>query len=400
MEQPLPTSNISNIIREFEKSKGELALSKQELQDKFGLSGETAEIVIGKLVTTGYFMFGEENTNQSSEAMLKLKLRPEREKDFFTRPKISEEEVEVLEEVGIGLTPPFDTWRDHIRLKGGHVIELRLVRQGLRALPETIGNLSHLKVLNLRYNYLRSLPLTIKELTQLVVLNLGNNHLEEIPLEIYTLPHLRVLRLEGNESLKDFITNGKSLHSLWEKSGGVFEEIADLMGYLLSHSWETWRYNEDINLALAATNDQYDSGDFRESPEIFFDFLLNQTNLKYHIRSHPSEGQFRGPKSRTYYALLDSTERGPYRGVYSPIYVVHVFHRGSQQCPFARCDYTWTNEYLIFNSFTERFFLISRGTEHLAREHQVLEGMSTIEFYHHFAEPMLRIIQEGVNDEL
>ncbi|MFW9905899.1 MAG: hypothetical protein ACFFFH_16375 [Candidatus Thorarchaeota archaeon] len=70
-----------------------------------------------------------------------------------------------------------------------------------------------------------------------------------------------------------------------------------------------------------------------------------------------------------------------------------------QRCPFLTCNFLWNDDFLIFNKLTEKFLLIIRGTKHLARKHQLLEkgngyGISTVDFYLHFAEPVLWAIQQ------
>jgi len=64
--------------------------------------------------------------------------------------------------------------------------------------------------------------------------------------------------------------------------------------------------------------------------------------------------------------------------------------KGFQECPFEGCNgLTWNEEITIFNYQTYKSLVINRGTEHLARDHHLLEkgnqyGISAKEFYEHF----------------
>ena len=64
-------------------------------------------------------------------------------------------------------------------------------------LPDSIGNLASLLVLDVRNNKLRSIPASIASLT-LSMLDLSNNDLASVPPELGRMTSLRSLRLEGN----------------------------------------------------------------------------------------------------------------------------------------------------------------------------------------------------------
>jgi len=66
-------------------------------------------------------------------------------------------------------------------------------------LPESIGSLVYLEVLDLEGNNLKMLPKSISFLTSLKMLNLKNNQLQNIPYSIGNLPSLQYLNLRQNK---------------------------------------------------------------------------------------------------------------------------------------------------------------------------------------------------------
>lgn len=63
--------------------------------------------------------------------------------------------------------------------------------------------------------------------------------------------------------------------------------------------------------------------------------------------------------------------------------------RGFQVCPFGCKSITWNDDAFLKNQATNQKLVINRGTEHLARNHHLLEkgnqyGITTAEFYEHF----------------
>ena len=71
----------------------------------------------------------------------------------------------------------------------------------LEALPEGIGQIQSLGLLNIQDNDLRSLPAELKNLNKLTVVNLRNNGFEKLPKVLSTLPNLREIDLSGNVQL-------------------------------------------------------------------------------------------------------------------------------------------------------------------------------------------------------
>ena len=84
-----------------------------------------------------------------------------------------------------------------IMIKDERIRELNLVLK-LEYIPESIENLTELKVLNLSYNKLTSLPDTFKNLKKLILIDLSWNEFVEIPRIIQKLPSLKVLNLDHN----------------------------------------------------------------------------------------------------------------------------------------------------------------------------------------------------------
>ncbi|MHA1727740.1 MAG: leucine-rich repeat domain-containing protein, partial [Promethearchaeota archaeon] len=97
-----------------------------------------------------------------------------------------------------------------------HVVSIVLPRKGLTALPESIGNLTSLRNLDLEGNELTALPESIGNLTSLKDLDLGGNKLTALPESIGNLTSLRDLDLGGNKltALPESIGNLTSLRNL------------------------------------------------------------------------------------------------------------------------------------------------------------------------------------------
>ncbi len=85
---------------------------------------------------------------------------------------------------------------------GKYMIKLESIkiteRRALKQIPDTIGNLSELRILDLSYNWLCSLPQSIGNLSKLRMLNLGGNNLGSLPIELAQLTALEELNLFGN----------------------------------------------------------------------------------------------------------------------------------------------------------------------------------------------------------
>lgn len=96
-----------------------------------------------------------------------------------------------------------------------HLRMLNLCANGLESIPESIGKLRNLQYLNLDSNHLRSLPQNFGQLNRLEWLELGQNNLEKLPKSIGQLANLRYLNLSHNQ-LKDLPASLYKLKNLTE----------------------------------------------------------------------------------------------------------------------------------------------------------------------------------------
>lgn len=79
-----------------------------------------------------------------------------------------------------------------------HLNRLRVPNHSFTQLPETIGNLRDLEVLDLAGNRIHTVPPAIGELEKLRKLNLSGNSIESLPDSISRLKNLKVLELKDN----------------------------------------------------------------------------------------------------------------------------------------------------------------------------------------------------------
>ncbi len=93
-------------------------------------------------------------------------------------------------------------------------------------LPESIGNLIHLKLLDLEVNNLSKLPESICNLKLLSDLNVSINNLKRLPENIGRLKNLKIFQAYSNHILK-LPKSFKNLQSLkeWNMSGNKLSEI-------------------------------------------------------------------------------------------------------------------------------------------------------------------------------
>ncbi|MFX1258288.1 MAG: leucine-rich repeat domain-containing protein [Promethearchaeota archaeon] len=103
-----------------------------------------------------------------------------------------------------------------VKMEADKVVGLGLNNRGLSTLPESIGNLSSLKELDLRYNKLTTLPESIGNLSSLKELDLNHNKLTTLPESITKLESLQTLNLGWYQltTLPESIGNLSSLKEL------------------------------------------------------------------------------------------------------------------------------------------------------------------------------------------
>jgi Leucine-rich repeat (LRR) protein len=103
-----------------------------------------------------------------------------------------------------------------IKIMNHRVVELSIAYENIEILPESIGNLTYLKNLNLNYTKLKDIPKSFKNLKSLEFLGISKSELKEIPESIFELKSLKKLIMCNNKimSIPESIKNLKSLERL------------------------------------------------------------------------------------------------------------------------------------------------------------------------------------------
>ncbi|MHA1734103.1 MAG: leucine-rich repeat domain-containing protein [Promethearchaeota archaeon] len=92
----------------------------------------------------------------------------------------------------------FDWNKPGITVENGRVKTLSLPEKKLAQIPETIGNLSELRVLDIGKNNISEIPDSFEELKKLEFANLSLNQLTKFPESLLQLPSLKELKVNGN----------------------------------------------------------------------------------------------------------------------------------------------------------------------------------------------------------
>ena len=137
------------------------------------------------------------------------------------------------------------TFWNQIHCENNHVTELRLSQLNpkgyqLASLPESIGNLELLSVLDVSRNQLTSLPESMWQLKNLSIVNLDVNQLTSLPESIGKLQGLLELHVSWNQltSLPESIGKLQTLselHVAWNQLTSLPESIGKLQGLLELH---------------------------------------------------------------------------------------------------------------------------------------------------------------------
>jgi len=112
------------------------------------------------------------------------------------------------------------------RSKKKKVTELDLSNKGITELPDEIGDISNLKILNLSYNNITALPSSICKLLNLEKLLLTRNKISRLPVGMGSLKKLKTLDLSYNPLVK--ISSEIGLHSKLDLLDISFCELRSL----------------------------------------------------------------------------------------------------------------------------------------------------------------------------
>ena len=139
--------------------------------------------------------------------------------DFLSDERASDEEMKIIEDLEniIGDKMRYSAleekiWKSGYKIKDKHIYEIQ-IDNDIKSLPDSIGDLESLEILNLRSNKLIQLPESISKLTKLRELNLGFNDLTSLPDSIGNLKSLEILSLKYNK-FESFPQEIFSLYSL------------------------------------------------------------------------------------------------------------------------------------------------------------------------------------------
>ncbi len=216
---------VKKVRDEYEKSAGELALTKQEFQGYFKLNVAMTTRIMDELLTTGRFKLVPDQLTGGE----RFQIHPKYKRNYWLKSVLVEEEAEVLLDLGAQLDHPFNTDIKQIQIEQQHIVGLKLLNQYLKTIPESLGELSQLRTLDLQNNQLISLPKTIGKLIELTTLDLEKNQLTTLPEEIGKLTKLKYLYLKQNNltTLPSSLTNLSNLKQM-TLDKNLFEEIEQL----------------------------------------------------------------------------------------------------------------------------------------------------------------------------
>ncbi|MEM7549576.1 MAG: hypothetical protein AAF363_07875 [Bacteroidota bacterium] len=122
-----------------------------------------------------------------------------------------------------------------VTIEDGDVVDLNRFRANLVGkIPESISNLSELKVLQLLQNRINQIPAELSELSKLEFLGLSSNSISSLPEELGDLKQLKTLGLDYNpiDYIPEFTRDLESLERLTMQSTGVNTKIPEWIGEL------------------------------------------------------------------------------------------------------------------------------------------------------------------------
>ena len=239
---------LKRIEQEFDHSGGKLALSKSEFTAFFKLKKEDTTKIIEKLIATGRYSFIKDLDERTEQEVERIQVHPVYARNYWIRSILDRHEANALIEIGALLEFPINSGIRHLEeVVDRHAIRLKLSRQRLTSLPDTIGDFPYLTELKLQDNRLESLPDTIGNLQSLQELYLHHNKLKYIPETIGNLKTLEVLDLAHNalDHLPDSIGSLRSLRIL-DLDNNQLSSLPDVFSGMKSLRAVRLRHNKGI----------------------------------------------------------------------------------------------------------------------------------------------------------
>ena len=167
------------------------------------------------------------------------------------------------------------------------VHNLYLYGTGITEIPESIGQLSNLILLNLSYNKIEKLPDVVCDLKTLQTLSLSNNKITNLPERIGELENLNWVDLNENPitNLPDSIINLRKLEKLNLNDTGIKKEDINKIEQLE----QICKNNNDNTFGTKKDKEFY------KNPKIYIDGIgLNRTQNKNVLSKYDFDNIIRG----------------------------------------------------------------------------------------------------------
>lgn len=127
------------------------------------------------------------------------KKKPKTEEVIPTEEKVIISELEKIIKKKIPIVPIVQYDNFGVVIENNHVVQLNIRGNEIEKLPDTIANLSELKILYIGNCGLKNIPIALKNLYYLKILDLSQNNFEVIPGWIGNLTSLEELYLHFNK---------------------------------------------------------------------------------------------------------------------------------------------------------------------------------------------------------